>query len=220
MDLFMQNPDNNIMKLPYSKSVLLFFPVFFYFIILLTAVYPVHPRIFQKTCTDGSIELYNMPASKKTYKFKNKYNSLIEKISKNESVDPYLVKCLIKIESNFKPDAVSKAGAMGLMQLMQSTASHYRVKDPLDPGENLKAGIRHLKFLLRYFKNDIPLALAAYHAGLGRVKRKMAVPPIKSTVMYVKKIMILYNGTGNHTKKINRLYKKINKDGTIIIYSK
>lgn len=188
--------------------------------LLITGTYPAYPRIYKKISSDGSLVFYNKPALPEKHSFKNKHSRLIEKISKNENIDPYLIKCLIKIESNFKSDAVSEAGAMGLMQLMQSTASTYGVKNPLDPEENLKAGIRHLKSLLIYFKDDIPLALAAYHAGIGRVKKKMKIPPIKSTIKYVKKIMTLYNGTGSYTKKINRLYRKINKDGTIIIYSR
>jgi soluble lytic murein transglycosylase-like protein len=109
---------------------------------------------------------------------------------------------------------------MGLMQLMQETSRIYNVRDPFDPEENLNAGIKHMKGLLNYFNNDIPLALAAYHAGIGVVKKRMKVPPIKSTIAYVKKIMKLYRGNNDPVKKVKKLYKRIEKDGTILIYSR
>jgi len=145
---------------------------------------------------------------------------MINRISREEKLDPYLIKCIIKVESNFQPDAVSVAGAMGLMQLMQATARLYNVNDPLNPEENLKAGIKHFNSLMNYFNSDIPLALAAYHAGLGRVRKNMAVPPIKSTINYVNRIMFLYNGTRKNSDKVKRLYKRIDRDGTIHIYSR
>ncbi len=180
-------------------------------------------KIYKRIGKDGTIYYTNRnsrkPARKKKFS-ENRYKDLIEEISKENGVDPYLISCIIKVESDFMPDAVSAAGAMGLMQLMQETARIYDVKDPLDPRENLKAGIKHIKVLLDYFKNDIPLALAAYHAGIGAVRKRMKLPPIKSTINYVKKIMTLYRGRYNPEKKVNRLYKRIEKDGTIIIYSR
>ncbi|MDY6968211.1 MAG: lytic transglycosylase domain-containing protein [Spirochaetota bacterium] len=175
---------------------------------------------------DGTVEYYSVDKSKKdnTHKrtaFKSTYNRLIKKISSQEGVETYLIQCIIKIESNFKADAVSKAGAMGLMQIMQETSRFYNIQDPLDPEENLRAGIKHFKSLLQYFKNDIPLALAAYHAGLGRVKKSLKIPSIKSTIDYVTKIMRLYNGQSINSigPKVKRLYKRIERNGTIVIYN-
>ena len=111
---------------------------------------------------------------------------------------------------------------MGLMQIMQEIVRYYNVKNPFDPKENLTAGIKHFKSLLNYFKNDVALAVAAYHAGLGRVKKAMkVVPPIKSTVDYVNNVMFLYSGERvNNSEKVKKLYKRINSEGVIEIYNK
>jgi soluble lytic murein transglycosylase-like protein len=190
-------------------------------IILLTPII-TNATIKKKVQRDGTISYYNHSKTerKKRFNFKSPYDSLIEDISRNAGVDPYLIKCIIKVESNFKADAVSVAGAMGLMQIMQHIARYYEVKDPLDPEENLTTGIKHFKSLLKYFSNDIPLALAAYHAGIGRVKKDMRIPPIQSTIKYVKSIMYYYNrdNSPNIEKKVKRLYRKIRSDGTIIIH--
>jgi len=173
--------------------------------------------ILKKIDRDGNITYYNRPGAKRAKKLPpTKFDGLINKYAHHSSIDPYLVKCLIKVESDFNPDAVSVAGAMGLMQLMQDTARMYDIADPLDPEENIMAGTRHLKMLLKYFKNNIPLSLAAYHAGLGRVKRHNAIPPIRSTVKYVNRIMYYYRGTNNYKNTVRRLYKRIDRHGDII----
>ncbi len=198
-------------------------------IVLMTFVLtqpPLQGRIYTKVHPDGTIEYYNRPVKSttpvKTRKVNliSTYDQIIKKYAAKEGIDPQLIRCLIKVESDFNADAVSVAGAMGLMQLMQSTAGYYDVKDPLDPDENIRVGTRHLKQLLDYFKGNVPLALAAYHAGLGRVKKRMAVPPIKSTIDYVNKVMFLYTGKKHHDTVVKRLYQRIEKDGTIVIYSK
>ncbi len=195
-------------------------------ILFLLISLPSHSKIYKRIHKDGTIEYYNRPDRKprprglRKTNLASKYDPLINAISKAEGLDPYLVKCIIKVESDFVADAVSEAGAMGLMQLMQETARYYDVHDPLDPEENLRAGIKHFRSLMNYFKNDIPLSLAAYHAGLGRVRKRMAIPPIKSTIKYVNKIMRLYNGKKNYSRSVKKLYKRIDKDGDIIIYSK
>ncbi len=185
----------------------------------------LHSGIKKRIRKDGTIEYYSETDEPvvpfKKHNFKSPHNKLIEKISTEHAVDPYLIKCIIKVESNFKEDAVSVAGAMGLMQIMQVVARIYEVKDPLSPEENLNAGIKHFKTLLNYFKNKIPLSLAAYHAGIGRVKKNMKIPPIKSTIAYVKRIMFLYTGKKeNIEQKVRKLYKRIDKEGMIEIYSK
>ena len=178
---------------------------------------PAGSIILKKIDRDGNITYYNLPAAKRPKKLPpTKFDRLINKYAHYSSIDPYLVKCLIKVESDFNPDAVSVAGAMGLMQLMQDTARMYNIADPLDPEENIMAGTRHLKMLLKYFKNNIPLSLAAYHAGLGRVKRHNAIPPIRSTVKYVNRIMYYYRGSGDYKNTVRRLYKRIDRYGDII----
>ena len=112
--------------------------------------------------------------------------------ARRNNLDPDLIKAVIKVESNFNPQAVSKAGAMGLMQLMPATAATLRVKDPFNPRENVEGGVRHLRDLLHEFEGDLTLALAAYHAGATRVKQYGAVPPIEQTKEYIKKVLATY----------------------------
>ena len=104
-------------------------------------------------------------------------------------MDPMLVRALIQVESNYKARARSPRGAMGLMQLMPSTAREYRVRNPFDPRSNIEAGIKHLKTLIDRF--GIELALAAYNAGEGAVKKFNGVPPYRETRNYVSKILSL-----------------------------
>ncbi|MFH0976200.1 MAG: lytic transglycosylase domain-containing protein [Spirochaetota bacterium] len=188
-----------------------------------------HAEVKKRILGDGTVQYYNSNEAgkesnvNKKHDFQSPYNNLIESISGAEGLDPYLVKCVIKVESGFKADAVSVAGAMGLMQIMPDIAHYYNVADPLEPKANLTAGIKHLKSLLNYFQNDVTLAVAAYHAGLGRVKKNMKIPPIQSTVAYVNDVMSLYNGNGkdeNRAEKIKRLYKRINSEGVIEIYNR
>jgi soluble lytic murein transglycosylase-like protein len=181
-------------------------------------------KVYKKVHQDGSIEFYNRlePTAKKRISRLpgSRYDGLIEKLSSQYGVDPLLVKSIIKVESNFNPDAVSPAGAMGLMQIMQDTADYYRLENPFDPEQNIETGVRHLKSLLVYFKKNVELSLAAYHAGLGRVKNRR-LPPIRATIGYVNRIMLLYTGKASYAEtSVRRLYKRIERDGTIVIYSR
>ena len=109
------------------------------------------------------------------------------------NVDPDLIKAVIKVESDFDPKAVSRAGAMGLMQLMPATATTYNVRDPFNPHENIMAGVKHLSGLMDRFSGNLTLVLAAYHAGETRVRRYGKVPPIKQTHHYIKKVLATYH---------------------------
>jgi len=110
------------------------------------------------------------------------------------NVDPNLVRAVVKVESNFNSNAVSRTGAMGLMQLMPKTARELRVKNPFDAQQNVDAGVRHLKYLLENYNGDVNLTLAAYNAGEGAVRRSAGVPHIAETQDYVRKITNLYYG--------------------------
>jgi soluble lytic murein transglycosylase-like protein len=110
------------------------------------------------------------------------------------NVDPNLVRAVVKVESNFNSNAVSRKGAMGLMQLMPSTARSLKVKNPFDPDQNVDAGVRHLKQLLENYGGDVNLTLAAYNAGSGAVARNNGVPRYAETQNYVRRITNLYYG--------------------------
>jgi soluble lytic murein transglycosylase-like protein len=119
-------------------------------------------------------------------------DSAIEQAAAKNGVDANLVRAMIKVESNFNPNAVSNKGAMGLMQLMPRTARGLSVSNPFDPQQNVDAGVRHLKHLLNNFGGDVRLSLAAYNAGEGAVNRNRGVPPYAETRSYVKRITELY----------------------------
>ena len=121
-------------------------------------------------------------------------DAAIEKAASRHDVDPNLVRSVIKVESNFNPNAVSRKGAMGLMQLMPQTARQLNVKNPFDPQQNVDAGVRHLKKLLESYGGDIKLSLAAYNAGTGAVARSAGVPRIPETQNYVRRITNIYYG--------------------------
>ena len=124
-------------------------------------------------------------------------DTAIEQAAARHNVDPNLVRAVIKVESNFNPNAVSRKGAMGLMQLMPSTARQLNVNNPFDPEQNVDAGVRHLKQLLESYGGDIKLTLAAYNAGAGAVARSSGVPHYAETQNYVRRITNLYySGAG------------------------
>ena len=121
-------------------------------------------------------------------------DAAIEQAAARHNVDPNLVRSVIKVESNFNPNAVSRKGAMGLMQLMPQTARSLNVSNPFDPEQNVDAGVRHLKKLLESYVGDVRLSLAAYNAGCGAVAHSAGVPKISETQNYVKRITNLYYG--------------------------
>jgi len=121
-------------------------------------------------------------------------DAAIDQAASRHNVDPNLVRAVIKVESNFNPNAVSRKGAMGLMQLMPQTARQLKVANPFDPQQNVDAGVRHLKQLMESYGGDVRLTLAAYNAGQGAVARSAGVPHFAETRNYVKRITQLYYG--------------------------
>jgi len=140
-------------------------------------------------------------------------------------LDPSLVHAVIKTESNGNPWAVSSKGAMGLMQLMPTTANDLAVRNPFDPEENIEGGSRYLRYLIEKFRGDLTLALAAYNAGPKAVERAGSVPQITETKQYVKKVLSLYTGkthlpaTSTKAATVTRteaIYKIAAEDGSVL----
>ncbi|MEM1245037.1 MAG: lytic transglycosylase domain-containing protein [Acidobacteriota bacterium] len=122
--------------------------------------------------------------------------SLIERYSLQQNLDVALVRAVIQAESSFDPRALSPKGAMGLMQLMPSTARELGVSDPWDPEQNVRGGTRYLRRMLDQFDGQVDLALAGYNAGPGAVQRYGGVPPYRETVGYIDRVLRLMDGSG------------------------
>jgi soluble lytic murein transglycosylase-like protein len=137
------------------------------------------------------------------------------------NVDPNLVRAVVKVESNFNPNAVSRKGAMGLMQLMPSTARQLKVQNPFDPEQNVDAGVRQLKHLLESYGGDVKLTLAAYNAGSGAVARSAGVPRYAETQNYVRRITNLYR-SGLNVAPVNAVPSpdpvRVQRDARGVLY--
>jgi soluble lytic murein transglycosylase-like protein len=142
--------------------------------------------------------------------FRHKKERLFHPIILQEAIrhklDPALVKAIIMAESGYNPNAVSKKGAQGLMQLMPSTAEALGVEDAFNPQQNISGGVRYFKKLVNRFDGDIKLALAAYNAGSKNVRHYQGIPPYKSTHYYIEKVFKYYKLYKNQmTKKMKKV---------------
>lgn len=120
------------------------------------------------------------------------YIDIINDAAERYKIDPALIKAIILAESRYDHMAVSKRGAVGLMQLMPSTADALGVKDIYDPVHNINAGVKYIKQLLELYNGDVKLALAAYNAGSKKVRKYNGIPPYKATKTYIKKVFEYY----------------------------
>ncbi|MFT3756139.1 MAG: lytic transglycosylase domain-containing protein [Pseudoxanthomonas sp.] len=131
------------------------------------------------------------------------FQAEIASAAREFGVEESVVRAIIHAESAYRPNAVSRVGAQGLMQLMPATASRFGVSDAFDPGQNIRGGVQYLSWLLKRYRGDLTLAAAGYNAGEGAVDRHGGVPPYKETQMYVQRVAQLaarYRGTagGSH----------------------
>ena len=158
--------------------------------------------IYRYVEADGTISFTNVPTDARYERVVRERRhsrlrphdlaSTIDRHSREHRLHPALVNAVIKAESDFDPMAVSRAGAVGLMQLMPQTAVRLEVTNPYDPEENIGGGTRLLRQLLDRFEGNLPLALAAYNAGESRVERYRTLPPIEETRQYVSRVLKYY----------------------------
>lgn len=172
---------------------------------LLVAALPAGADVYQYIDTNGTISLTNVPNDPRYQRIiselprsrsvisDGELEPVIARHSRAHRLHPALIRAVIKTESDFDPLAVSRAGAIGLMQLMPQTALRFDVRDSYNPDENIGGGTKYLRQLLDRFNGNLPLALAAYNAGENAVERHQGLPPIAETRQYVKKVLRYYH---------------------------
>ncbi len=128
-------------------------------------------------------------------------HDLIRFYSHRHKLDPALVRAVVKVESNFDSECVSKAGARGLMQVLPETAAAMEIYDLFDPAQNIAAGSRYLHQMLKRFNDDLDLALAAYNAGPSAVDRYAGIPPYAETRAYVKNVKLYLDKYRNNSEE-------------------
>ena len=152
-------------------------------------------RHFTNVPTSPDYRIFIRHDPKRRYKAysTNKFDAHISQAAQKHDLSFALVKAIIKVESDFDPEAVSKAGAKGLMQIMPMNYNALGLKDPFDPQDNIMAGSRYFKELYDRFDGQLALTLAAYNAGPGIVDRYRSIPPYPETQDYVEKVMKYYD---------------------------
>ena len=155
---------------------------------------------FTNIKSDARYKLFLRTPGREPTEYIKEYESLIQQASDKFSVDPYLIKAVIRAESDFDYQAVSNKGAQGLMQLMPETAYDMEVGDPFNPEENIFGGTRYLGLLLERYKNDKMKALAAYNAGPERVEEYQGIPPFTETKDFIERVLKYYEAYLNGTE--------------------
>jgi soluble lytic murein transglycosylase-like protein len=174
-------------------------------ILSLLAGAPVSADIYMYRDADGVMHFTNTPSSPEyriyirsrkprfyTPANINKYDRIIKEAARRHGVDFSLLKAIIQAESSFNPQAVSKKGARGLMQIMPQNYPALNIKDPFDPRQNIMGGTRYFRKLFDRYNGKLALTLSAYNAGPTVVDRYQRIPPIPETERYVEKVMRFY----------------------------
>jgi len=144
------------------------------------------------------------------------YATEIHEISLQYDVDPALVQAVVRVESAFNPSAVSRKGAGGLMQLMPRTASALGVFDRFDPRENIRGGVRHLRYLLDRYRGNVAMAIAAYNAGEGAVDLHRGIPPYPETEQYVQRVLRQADVSGARGGSPQGIYRYPGPDDSLV----
>lgn len=147
---------------------------------------------FTNIKSDTRYKLFIRTPDRDPTEYIKEYEGLIQQASEKFGVDPFLIKAVIKAESDFDHQAVSRKGAQGLMQLMPETADGMEVGDPFNPSQNIFGGTRYLSLLLERYKNDKIMALAAYNAGPERVEEYQGIPPFTETKNFIERVLNYY----------------------------
>ncbi len=178
--------------------------------------------IYKYVDEDGVIHLTNIPKGNHYKKVMAEniidrragYGNIIRSASYKYGIEPSLIEALITVESNWDSSAVSKKGAIGLMQLMPATAYDMQIINPFDPVQNIEAGTRYLRFLLDRFNGKLDLALAAYNSGPTTVEKSGGIPAIAETRRYVRKVLSINNRKQQRPEA--RIYKVVDDNGTLL----
>lgn len=155
---------------------------------------------FTNIKNDSRYKLYIRTPKETPSEYIEKYGDVIRQASRRFGIEPSLVKAVIKAESDFNHRAVSHKGAQGLMQLMPKTSDQMDVDNPFNPEENIFGGTQYLSALLKRFKNNKRLALAAYNAGPEKVESYKGIPPYRETRIFVKRVLEYYRLYNQKTK--------------------
>lgn len=152
---------------------------------------------------------------------RQKIEVMIREVSARYNVDPALIRAVIETESNWNSTAISRKGALGLMQLVPGTARQLGVNNAFDPKQNLDGGVRYLHTLLERYNGDLDRALAAYNAGPGAVDRARGVPQLRETREYVRKVTDSYNRPGSDrlpraSNASRPIYQTVAEDGRVV----
>lgn len=165
------------------------------------------------TNTPG-VKGYKKVISEKSKPSEKDYDHIIHRMSDKYNIEPEVIKAVITAESNWNAKAVSEKGAMGLMQLMPSTARELQINNPFDPEQNIEGGTRYLRLLLNRFNGNLKFAVAAYNAGPSTVESEGGIPSFYETKKFLKKVLSTYKK--EDYKKAARIYKVSNDNGTIL----